>query len=296
MKDFSSWGVKIRKYPEYNYHAVWSNLKTLRLGIGQAKELPPEKSEFYDISLGTKCNKCCPFCYVGATKDGVFYKDVVKKAKLFFGSMDQNQKPYQCAIGSESEGTIHPEFLEFIKTLYELGIVPNYTTNGITLVSPGNEKLLEYTEKYCGGVAISVDWGEDTWERAVEILQTKDVFINLHIIIKNEESVISFLNTYAKYKDLIHTFVLLPLMPEGRSRESYTKSAFDLLVNKWSEIDKPEKVAFGANFYKELQGQDKIPVYLYEPESFSKNLILSDPIRITPSSFNRETTLYEYKI
>ena len=298
MKDFSLWGVKVRKYPEYNYHAIWFNLKTLRLGTGQAKQLPPEKSEFYDISLGTKCNMCCPFCYTSATSDGVFYKDVVKKIQTFFGSMDRNQRPVQVAFGSENEPTIHPDFLDVIKATYDLGIVPNYTTNGLTLCSKGNEKLLEYTEKYCGGVAISTGNGGDTWKKAVEILQTRDVFINLHIISSNEGSVISFLDTYAKYKDAVHTFVLLPLMPHGRSKTKYTEEAFNKLVDSWDKIDEPEKVAFGANFYPDLVKQKKIKAYLYEPESFSKNIILGtgDTIRITPSSFNTEETLYEFKI
>lgn len=62
MKDFSSWGVRIRKFPEYNYHAVWSNLRTLRLGQGQALELPPDKSEFFDIGINNKCNFGCQWC------------------------------------------------------------------------------------------------------------------------------------------------------------------------------------------------------------------------------------------
>jgi len=62
MKDFKHFGVKVRKFPDHNYHAVWYNLKTIRLGEGVAKELPPDKAEFYDVSLGTKCNLECPFC------------------------------------------------------------------------------------------------------------------------------------------------------------------------------------------------------------------------------------------
>ncbi len=60
---FKNWGVKRRYIPECNYNAIWSNLKTIRLGEGQAKELSPEYSEFYDVSLGNKCNTGkCPFC------------------------------------------------------------------------------------------------------------------------------------------------------------------------------------------------------------------------------------------
>ena len=58
---------------------------------------------------------------------------------------------------STGEPTIHPEFCDFLKTVYESGVVPNYTTNGITLAQGDKltEKLLEATSNYVGGVAVS---------------------------------------------------------------------------------------------------------------------------------------------
>lgn len=47
MKDWTSWGTKIREFPAYNYKAIWANLKTIRV----AKELPPNMAEFYDVLL-----------------------------------------------------------------------------------------------------------------------------------------------------------------------------------------------------------------------------------------------------
>lgn len=73
----------------------------------------------------------------------------------------------------------------------------------------------------------------------------------------------------------------------------------DLITNSSSEVyciydlrgveqvkNAVNEIAFGANFYNNLLTQDKIKCWLYPPESFSKNLILDDIIKITPSSFN----------
>lgn len=46
------------------------------------------------------------------------------------------------------------------------------------------------------------------------------------------------------------------------------------------------KIAFGAHFYNSLLNQNKIKCYLYPPESLSKNLLLDDTIKVTPSSFD----------
>ena len=66
--------VKVRRFPEKNYNAVWHDLRTLRLGKGVAEELEPDRSEFYDIGINTKCNAGidgslgCEFCLPPNTK------------------------------------------------------------------------------------------------------------------------------------------------------------------------------------------------------------------------------------
>ena len=66
--------VKVRRFPEKNYNAVWHDLRTLRLGKGVAEELEPDRSEFYDVGINTKCNAGidgslgCEFCLPPNTK------------------------------------------------------------------------------------------------------------------------------------------------------------------------------------------------------------------------------------
>lgn len=60
--------VKVREFSEKNYKAIWHDLKTLRLGEGVAKELDPDRAEFYDVGINTKCNAECPFCLPPNTK------------------------------------------------------------------------------------------------------------------------------------------------------------------------------------------------------------------------------------
>lgn len=107
MKDFRHFGIRKREFPEYNYNAIWHNLKTIRLGEGQAKELPPEYSEFYDISINTRCNAECSFCYVSASSKGSDYEDICetwnKWMELYYeekkNGIIYTNKPYQIAIG-----------------------------------------------------------------------------------------------------------------------------------------------------------------------------------------------------
>lgn len=307
MKDFKHFGIKRRYFPDYNYNAIWHNLKTIRLGEGQAKELPSGESEFYDISLGNKCTTGkCKFCYVSSDPKGNYYPNISETWKKWMATFYEKKlktltitnKPFQIAIGSEGEPTEHPDFTKFIETIYSTNVVPNYTTNGVILASYNKPKskwyakaneILEYTSKYVGGVAIS--FGNKALRKfakdAVKALIEKgNCHINLHHIISTIESVDEFVEIWKEYGDNIKYHVLLPLMPSGRSTSGIEEGVFEYLESKINEYDM-KNIAFGAHFIEYLKKSKNIKTWLYEPESFSKNVILKEnDVFITPSSFN----------
>jgi hypothetical protein len=297
MKDFKHWGAKKRVFPAYNYNALWFNLKTIRLGSGVAKELPADMAEFYDVGINTLCNAECPFCYVSASHKGINYPDICETWKKWM-YMYQSEvkdgtvftsKPFQIAIGSTGEPTIHPDFCKFLETVYNTGVVPNYTTNGITLSNiKTSRELLEYTRNFVGGVAVSL--GNKALKRnadmaIVNLITMGDTNVNIHHIISTKDSVDDFIKEWKRYGSDIKYHVLLPLMPSGRSSKGLDEGVFEYLEEKILE-ENVTNVAFGAHFCKYLKNS-KIPTYLYPPESLSKNVILTkDKVQITPSSFN----------
>lgn len=297
MKDFKHWGAKKRVFSAYNYNALWFNLKTIRLGSGVAKELPADMAEFYDVGINTLCNAECPFCYVSASQKGINYPNICEtwekwmdtyQSKVKNGTVFTN-KPFQIAIGSTGEPTIHPDFCKFLETVYNTGVVPNYTTNGITLSSiKTSRELLEYTRNFVGGVAVSL--GNKALKRnadmaIVNLITMGDTNVNIHHIISTKDSVDDFIKEWKRYGSDIKYHVLLPLMPSGRSSKGLDEGVFEYLEEKILE-ENVTNVAFGAHFCKYLKNS-KIPTYLYPPESLSKNVILTkDKVQITPSSFN----------
>lgn len=305
MKDFKHFGLKRRVFPDYNYNAIWCNLKTIRLGEGKALALPPTESEFYDVGINTKCNAECPFCYVSASGKGINYPNICetwdKWMNTFWEKHENNvittNKPFQIAIGSTGEPTIHPEFCEFLRTVFNTGVVPNYTTNGIIL-SAWNDpwssnyqlanKILTFTASYVGGVAVSFgnEALRDKARQAIEgLIHKGNTNVNIHHIIATKESVDKFIAEWLKYGDNILYHVLLPLMPAGRSESGVEEGVWEYLEEM---IQKHEikNVAFGAHFIKYLRNS-KIKTWLYDEESFSKNVILTpNKVQITPSSFD----------
>ena len=220
-------------------------------------------------------------------------------------------KPFQIAIGSTGEPTIHPEFCSFLKAVYDTNVVPNYTTNGILLAYAHDvyantwktrgktdaeiheyvqrsHELLDYTKKYVGGVAVS--YGNKLIrlfaEEAIKsLLLYGDCHINIHHLIGTNEDVDELVKIAKDFGDDIKYHVLLPLMAHGRSKESMKPETFDYLEEQIIK-NSINNVAFGANFSPYLD-KSKIKTWNYPPESLSANMLLKeDKVIITPSSFN----------
>lgn len=204
------------------------------------------------------------------------------------------EKMMQVAIGSVGSPTIHPDFPEFLQTVYETRVVPNYTTNGLILASntSQSEKILEATRNFVGGVAVS--YGNKSVrtqaDKAIEKLLTKgDCKVMIHHLISDKASVDELLEAEDKWGKDIHYHVLLPLKRHGRSDKEMTEEAYLYLVEKIKEKNY-DNLAFGMWFLpwmKKYPGS--INCWDYPGETYSSNLLLKDgKVLITPSSYNLE--------
>ena len=228
----------------------------------------------------------CHYCYTSALKSGSNFGNIIDKAKEVWGSLEMNQRPFQIAIGGAGESTLHPQWIDFVKTVRELGILPNYTTNGMHLT----DDILDATEKYCGGVAVS--WHphiEKFFHSSIEKYSKINTKLNTHIIVGDDKSVSDLKRLYEMYHDKIDYFVLLPYQAVGRAK------TIDVHKN-WIEVFKfiktvdTSKFAFGALFYEWLKNNDVgIKIDVYEPEIYSGYRMMDDSYKmLRKSSYNLE--------
>jgi len=275
--------LKIREDISSNYRAVWINGKTIRFTIKKNMPISElEYPEFYDVKLTGKCSHGgCESCYMDSSRNDFHYENIVDKILDYFGKMDENQRPFQIAFGG-GEPTEHPDFLSILKTTRELGIVPNYTTNGSFIIFDNKDSIIEYTKKYCGGVAVSCHKHlEKYWKKAAELFLENGIMTNFHIVISDSASIDYFLDIYSEWEDKISYFVLLPIINKGRCKDKNID--FDYLKKMLPE--NKNKLAFGAHFYDFLKENKEIGASLYEPEIMSKFLDLKD-MKLYKSSFD----------
>ncbi|MHA1331112.1 MAG: radical SAM protein [Candidatus Hodarchaeales archaeon] len=138
--------------------------------------LVSEGPEFVDLSLGTKCNSNCPYCYTSSSKNGEFIS--LKDYYRVLSELEQN-RVYQVAIGG-GEPTMHPNFIHILQMMREeYSIIPNYTTNG-TLIT---EELAQISSELCGAVALSYHNNREKDQlKVMELLSNSGVNSVLHVV------------------------------------------------------------------------------------------------------------------
>ena len=277
--------MKVRKFIDKNYKSIFHKGKTIRIAIDGTKPIEElDYPEFYDVAINDKCNAGCKYCYVSAMKSGSNWENITERIYNFFSKMDPNQRPFQVALGGHGEPTMHPEFINVLKTFNDLGIVPNYTTNGMHLT----KDIIEATKTYSGGVAVSCHPHlKKVWENAIVEYTNAGIKTNLHIIVGEEGTTEMFKEIYYKYKGITDYFVILPYMAVGRAKEIEVEKEWESLFKFLKDESIPrEDIAFGALFYpyllKNKEEIGSLDISLYEPEMFSGYIMFNEenpPVR-----------------
>lgn len=280
--------MRIRIDKDANYKAIFSKGKTIRQRIDSKLPITiPKFAEIEDVAINNKCFANCSYCYTSATKKGINFENIVEKAKNVWGSLDINNRPFQIAIGGAGESTIHPDWIEFVRTVKDLGIVPNYTTNGMHL----SEDILNATERYCGGVAISYHPHiKNVFHQAIKKFSSIKTRLNIHLIIGSKESLIDAQTIYETYKDNIEYFVMLPYQAQGRGKQIEVDENWKQMFNWIDSLssDRHKQFAFGALFYEwMLNNNIYLKIDIYEPEIYSGYRVFDDSYKtLRKSSYN----------
>lgn len=272
--------AKTKFYLESNYKAIFSDSKTYRFAIREDEPITKlPYPEFYDVDIfgvGGLCNGKCPYCYLSAVPNGGHVENAVEKIFEYFGFMTDNERPFQVALPGSGEGYLHPEFLDILDAFHSLGIVPNYTTNGMWSQDDeyNTHALMSKTRDVCGGVAVTCHPHlRRYWENALFILKKYRIKTNVHFVISDISSVDEFLHSFYDWNDYFDSAVLLPYGVQGHAKKE-KEIAWDYLMNNFPDT---KKISFGANFYPYIldDKSGKLNLSLYKEKDFSGFLDLS---------------------
>ena len=134
-----------------------------------------------DIGIMQRCvcaQKCKVDCYqraidrIGSNMSLSDYKSIMQQSK---------GKVQQVALGGAGDPDTHENFTEILSITREYGIVPNFTTSGITFT----KEKAELCKKYCGAVAVS-EHSADYTKNAIALLLDAGVKTNIHYVLSSK--------------------------------------------------------------------------------------------------------------
>jgi len=268
---------RIRTVPESNYRAIFNGKDTIRLLLNPREKMGALKlPEITDIGLNSKCFANCPQCYVAALNTGVNFDRIVEKIYDYYGNLPEEHRPFQVAIGGSGEPTLHPDFVAALEAFHSLGIVPNYTTNGMHLTPT----ILEATKRLGCSVAVSCHPHLDkVWRAAISRFKEYDIPTCVHIIVGEPGSAARFHEIVETVPDILY-YVALPYRAVGRAKDIPVEQEWDKLFDH----EPVPNAAFGAYFYDYFLTHPEVVerwgADLYEPEIFSAYQLLDDSYRV----------------
>lgn len=281
--------MRVRVDAKKNYKAVFNRDGfTIRQKIDPFKPFGTVSPEVEDVAINNKCLANCPYCYTNALSSGINFNDIISKIKKVYNK-PLNELPFQIAIGGAGEPTLHPDFVNFLEVVHDMGIMPNYTTNGMHL----SDTILNTTYKLGSSVALSFHpHMTKVYNKAINQLRAKNINTNVHVIIGAPHSLEHLKFVIARDINLLKFIVLLPYMPVGRAPEEPKRLQVWQECFNWAYdyISDHSKVAIGALFLPFLENRllhSNFEFNIYDPEAFSGYRILDDRYEtLFKSSYN----------
>lgn len=188
--------------------------------------------QLIDVGIMERCvcsNKCKVDCYQKAcdrTGENMSLDD-------YRSIMEQGKgKIFQVALGGAGDPDTHEHFEEILKLTREYGIVPNFTTSGITFT----KEKAEICKKYCGAVAVS--WhNEDYTYKAIDVLIKAGVKTNIHYVLsaKSIDEAIERLRNNT-FPEGINAIVFLLYKPIGLGKMENILTADNPNVNEFFKL------------------------------------------------------------
>lgn len=200
--------------------------------------------ELLDIGIMQTCvcsSKCNVDCYQKAcdrTGKNMSLEDYISIMEQCKG------KTFQIALGGAGDPDTHENFEEILKTTRKYGMVPNFTTSGITMT----EEKAKICKKYCGAVAVSEHFSDYT-EKAIKMLIKNGVKTSLHYVLSNKtiDDAIERLKTNSFYSGL-NAIVFLLYKPVGLGKKENILTPDDKRLVEFFNLIDTNKFSFKIGF------------------------------------------------
>lgn len=244
--------------------------------------------ELLDVAITNYCEHGCDFCYRQSSRIGMHMTmddvcNIVGQAR--------NANVLQIALGGGNPNQ-HPQFIEILRLIREVGIVPSYTSNGDGLT----DEILLATQKYCGAMALSLYPPYEIYDELTKRIHSYGIKLNLHVILKNDT--IDLLSEWVQNPPIwfnnVNAIIILNYKPIV-SPKSMMVTDRDKLKAFYKVVSdcKSVKVGFDSCCVPGIvTWMDVNPTLIESCESARFSAFISEDMKMYPCSFMANTEMY----
>jgi len=255
---------------EMNKYSRYSNLTKIRTLDRNGKiPLYGDSPDLIDFCITNYCTKGCTFCYQDSTPQGKHapLNDIKQLLRKF-----KNFGVFELAIGG-GEPTDHPDFIEILKYAYDLGMMPNFSTQSFKWID--NPEILHAVNEYCGSTAFSTQDSQAAikW---LSLCKKHNIYNStIHYILGAEpiENLKAFIEKIAFYENLTEeyffaTLILLKWKECGRAgKQPYSTDGWWKMIT--TDTDKQSHIQIGIDSFLVDDVKNnmlKVPPVLYNAD------------------------------
>lgn len=244
--------------------------------------------ELLDVAITNYCEHGCDFCYRQSNRTGMHMTmddvySIVEQAR--------NVNVLQIALGGGNPNQ-HPQFIEILRLIREVGIVPSYTSNGDGLT----DEILLATKKYCGAMALSLYPPYERYDELTKKIYAYGIKLNLHVILKNDtiDLLSEWMQTPPIWFNNINAIIFLNYKPIV-SPKSMMVTDRDKLKAFYTAVSgcKSVKIGFDSCCIPGIVTWMNVHHALIEAcESARFSAFISEDMKMYPCSFMANTEMY----
>lgn len=256
-----------RKDEKYNFWTFFWPKTGAKTRVTVNSSVEPERAtvpELVDVKINDYCPFACKFCYQDSTADKGHASE--NDLHYLFDELGQH-KVFEVALGG-GEPTMHPNFINILKSARDKGIVPNFTTKNIGWLR--DQVQCAQIMKHAGAFAFSVEKAEEIENIAalVNVNQISKSRVNIQIVMGTIDEWSFSKMIEACYHAKIN-LTLLGYKTTGRGSEFKPKSYTWWLkvIEKLRKENKVFNICIDTAIAKEYEQEildSGIPKYVFE--------------------------------